>query len=64
MIDIPKIAKKVSTDDDFEDDITIVAVFLKQLIEKAKKEKGLTEEYITACLCAMMNYALGNIPES
>lgn len=64
MIDIPKIAKNVSTNDDFEDAVTTVAVFLKQLIEKAKKEKGLTEEYITACLCAMQNYALGSIPES
>ena len=64
MIDIPKITQKVSADDDFEDAVTTVAVFLKQLIEKAKKEKGLTEEYITACLCAMQNYALGIIPES
>lgn len=64
MNDMPKIVTKASVDDDFEDTITTVAVFLKQLIEKAKEEKGLTEEYITACLCAMQNYALGNIPES
>ncbi len=48
---------------DFEDTITTVAAFLKQVVRKAK-EQGMTDEYIEASLRAVINYAIGIIPEN
>lgn len=53
---------KVSVDDSFEESITTIAVILKQVVEAGRKQ-GNSEERIKAALCAMENYALGNMPE-